>query len=139
MTTTQPFRLSNCRWSKDAERILARSCKWFPLATVEDYRRVLESDSSAGLYRLDDANGQAIGFAILKVEQFSQGAEGVILACAANAPGVDLIGLLLPTLEGLFVGVSSFRVTTARPGLIRKLSKHGWQQTHAVMRKTAPC
>ena len=129
--------LSVASWSEDAARMLSASCSKSAVSGPEDYRQLLERDPSAVLYRLDDGDGAAIGFFILRVEQFSGGSEGVILAAAARAPGVDLVELLLPAFERLLGDVSSFRVTTFRPGLIRKLKNRGWTQTHVVMRKAA--
>ena len=130
------LRLSSCAWSDEAARVLESSTKWFPLASVEDYRLLLERDPDAGLYRCDDETG-LIGFAILKVERFTGGAEGVIIAASAHKEGVHLVELLLPAIEGLFKGVTSYRVTTAREGLVWKLKNAGWLQTHVVMRKVA--
>lgn len=130
------MKLSSCTWSDEAARVLESSTKWFPLATVEDYRLLLERDCDAQLYRCDDEVG-LIGFAILKVERFTGGAEGVIIACSAKKEGVHLVELLLPAIEGLFEGVTSYRVTTAREGLVWKLKNAGWLQTHVVLRKVA--
>ena len=130
------MKLSSCAWSDEAARTLESSTKWFPLATVEDYRLLLERDPDAQLYRCDDETG-LIGFAILKIERFTQGAEGVILAASAYKEGVHLVELLLPAIEGLFAGVTSYRVTTAREGLVWKLEQAGWLRTHVVMRKVA--
>ena len=96
----------------------------------------MERDPDAGLYRCDDEEG-LVGFAILKIERFTGGAEGVIIAASAYKEGVHLVELLLPQIESLFVGVTSYRVTTAREGLVWKLQKLGWLQTHAVLRKAA--
>ena len=130
------MKLSSCAWSDEAARTLESSTKWFPLATVEDYRLLLERDRDAQLYRCDDEHG-LVGFAILKIERFTGGAEGVIIACSAYKEGVHLVELLLPAIEGLFEGVTSYRVTTAREGLVWKLKQAGWSQTHVVLRKVA--
>ena len=130
------LRLSSCKWSDEAARALESSTKWFPLATVEDYRLLLERDADAALYRCDDDDG-LVGFAILKIERFTGGAEGVIIAASAHKEGVHLVELLLPAIEGLFDGVTSYRVTTAREGLVWKLKNAGWLQTHVVLRKVA--
>ena len=65
------MRIVSCKWSDEAARILEASTQWFALATVEDYRRLIERDKDAQLYRLDDDEGNPLGFAILKVERFS--------------------------------------------------------------------
>ena len=130
------MRLSSCAWSDEAALVLESSTKWFPLATVEDYRLLLERDPDAGLYRCDDEEG-LVGFAILKIERFSAGAEGIILAASGCRKGAHLVEALLPAIEGLFEGVSSYRVTTARESLVRKLRRVGWLQTHVVLRKVA--
>lgn len=129
------LRIRRCQWSEDAASALVASTKWFPLATVDDYRLLVERDSDAGLYRLEDAQGAIHGYGIFKIERFAKGAEGVIIAVAARVPGVDLTERMLTALEGVFDGVVSYRVTTARPGLIRKLTARGYVQTHAVLRK----
>ena len=130
------MRLSSCAWSDEAAHVLESSTKWFPLATVEDYRLLLERDPDAKLYRCDDEAG-LVGFAILKIERFTGGSEGVIIACSAQKEGVHLVELLLPAIEGLFDGVTSYRVTTAREGLVWKLKNAGGLQTHVVLRKVA--
>lgn len=129
--------ISPVAWSDEAARVLKSSTKWFPLATVEDYRLLVERDADARLCCVEDEAGVLVGFVILKVERFTQGSEGVIIAAAGRLPGADLIELVLPQLERAFTGVASYRVTTARRGLIRKLQKHGWVGTHAVLRKAA--
>ena len=135
---TPEWRTERCAWSEEAAHVLAASTKWFPLATVEDYRLLLlNNPNDAALYRVS-AGGELIGFVILKIERFSGGSEGVIVAAAGSLPGGDLVDIVLPTLQNEFMGVDSYRVTTARPGLVRKLVKRGWLQTHAVLRKVAP-
>ncbi len=130
------FKITSCAWSGKAAEVLDASTKWFPLATVEDYRLLLERDPDAKLYRVDDESG-LIGFFILKIDHFTGGDEGVIIACAGYKEGVHLVELLLPEIEGLFDGVVSYRVTTAREGVVWKLKNAGWLQTHVVMRKVA--
>ena len=130
------LRISSCQWSAKAAEVLDASTKWFPLATVEDYRLLLERDPDSKLYRVDDEAG-LVGFVLLKIEHFTGGDEGVIIACAGHKENVHLIEELLPTIESLFDGVVSFRVTTAREGVVWKLKNAGWLQTHVVMRKVA--
>ena len=130
------MRLSSCEWSAKAAEVLDASTKWFPLATVEDYRLLLECDPDAKLYRCDDEDG-LVGCVLLKLEHFTGGDEGVIIACAGHRENVHLVELLLPAIEGLFEGVMSYRVTTAREGVVWKLKNAGWLQTHVVMRKVA--
>ena len=130
------LRISSCAWSEEAARILESSTKWFPLATVEDYRLLLEQDADAKLLRVSQ-DGILAGFVIVKVEHFTAGSEGVIVAAAGRMKGADLVDLVLPALENLLAGVSSYRVTTARAGLKRKLERRGWTQTHSVLRKVA--
>lgn len=128
------MRLQSCQWSEEAARVLKPSCKWFPLAGVEDYRLILENEPTARLYRCED-DGELVGFLILKIDHYTGGSEGVILAAAAKHWGVDLVKTMLPAVEGLFQGVCCYSVSTARPGLVRKLQRAGWVQTHAVLRK----
>ena len=130
------LRLSTVAWSDEAARVLESSTKWFPLATVTDYRMLVEGDPDARLYRCENDEG-LVGFVILKIERFTGGCEGVIIAAAGRAPGVDLVEQVLPQLESLFDGVKSYRVTTARAGLVKKLKRAGWLETHAVLRKVA--
>ena len=59
----------------------------------------------------------------------------LVLVASANVGGVDLTAELLPEVEAAFHGVDSIRIHTARPGLIRKLIKHGYQPTEMVMVK----
>ncbi len=105
--------------------------------TVADYRRLLVTDPvNTGLYRVEQG-GKFAGFVILRVEYFSGGAEGVILAAAGAAPGTDLTAVLLPYLETIFKGVKCYRVSTARRGLAVKLQAQGYEITHYVLRKPA--
>lgn len=128
--------ITRVSWSDEAAKVLKSSTKWFPLATVEDYRLLLERDPEAALLRVTSAD-KLVGYVILQVDRYAECSEGVIVAAAGRLPGADLVELVLPALERSFEGVVSYRLTTARRGLIRKLLRRGWLHTHAVMRKVA--
>lgn len=92
-----------------------------------------QAENGAPLFRVA-ADGEAIGYYLLRVDYLPEGAEGVIVA-AAGRPGFDLAEMCLPYIEGQFKGCKSLRVHTARPGLVRKLAGVGWRPMEFVMKK----
>lgn len=131
------IKITRTHWTEEAARVLALSIIGAPCFTVEDYRRMIEDDPMlTGLYRVSEG-GRIVGFAVLRVEMYSGGAEGVILAAAGRLPGTDLTAALLDTMEKKFAGVKGFCIATARPGLKKKLEAQGYSLTHYVLRKPA--
>lgn len=128
--------LARVAWCAEAELQLARAVRCFPACTVADYRRLVLCDRDTHLVRVDCADG-LVGFVVLRIERYSGGNEGVILAAAGRLRGIDLTLQLLPHLEKLFTGVAYFRIATARPGLVKKLRRAGYGITHFVLRKPA--
>lgn len=126
-------------WTSEAAELLSRAIFRAPCFEVEDYRRIVAEDPGAQLYRVTAAGEipELVGYVILRVLRFAGGAEGEILAAAGGLRGADLTAELLPALEDIFAGVEWHRITTARPGLKRKLERQGYTVSHWVMRKPA--
>lgn len=122
-------------WSTDVEAMLASSVRRAPCFGVEDYRAVLDQPG-AMLYQVKAA-GELVGYVILRVVHQAHGAEGEILAAAGRLAGADLTRDVLPALERMFSGVRCFRISTARPGLVKKLRAAGYELTHYTLRKAA--
>lgn len=127
-----------CAWCAEAGALLASALRGVPCFTAEDFRQELERNPDTGLYRISDQeSGRLVGYVVLRVERYQGGAEGVILAAAGELAGARLYGQVLPVLERMFHGVSSFRVDPCRAGAIRELLKAGYLPTHVTMRKPA--
>lgn len=120
-------------WCDEAAQYLSATLSGVPCFTVADYLAEVES-GTARLYRVT-CEGSLVGFVVLRVERYSGGAEGVILAASGGLAGAHLFAQVLPVLERMFVGVSSIRVDTGRPGAIRQLLRAGYVATHVVLRK----
>lgn len=89
---------------------------------------------AAALFWLE-GEGATVGAFVLRVDHPPSGAEGVIVAAAGRAPGVDLTALMLPLVEGMFKGCQRLRIHTARPGLGAKLGAMGYGLQEAVYTK----
>jgi hypothetical protein len=124
-------------WCEDAARWLASTLRGVPCFTADDYRLELERNPDACLYRVSEEGGELVGFVLLRIERYQGGAEGVLLAAAGKLGGATLYGQVLPALEGMFRGVTSFRADPCRRGAIAELLKAGYLPTHVTMRKAA--
>ena len=130
------LKIQRAEWTTEAARFLSPSLKRTPMIAITDYQNALESDPvNCGLYRITQ-NGAPVLYCIVRVEHYSHGAEGVILAAGGRSK-LDLTENCLALVEKMFHGVSGFRVTTARRGLIRKLERQGYTVTHYVLKKAA--
>ncbi len=121
-------------WCDEAAAMLARTLRGVPCFTVDDYAREIESNADCHLYRVADG-AMTVGYAVLRIERYGAGAEGVILAAAGRLEGVNLYGQLLPTFERMFHGVTSYRVDSCRSAGVLELLAAGYLPTHFVMRK----
>lgn len=117
--------------------MLASSVLRAPCYDVEDYRHLVEHEADCKLYAVR-AEGALVGYVILRIIRQSGGAEGEIVAAAGRLAGADLTRDVLPALLKMFRGVRAYRVTTARAGLVRKLLRYGWRDTHRTLRMEAP-
>lgn len=101
---------------------------------VADIRRQVEGNT-ARLFAVDIDGDQVAAF-VLRVDQFEDGPQGVIVAAAGDGGGIDLVGVLLPYVEALFgPDVVSVRVHTGRPGLAKRLARQGYRLTELVLEK----
>lgn len=127
--------IERARWNDLAAAMLAASVRRAPCFQSQDYARMLTEDpQNTILFRVVNIN-EIVGFVILRIEHFAGGSEGVILAASGRLQGVDLTADLLPHLESKFKGVRGIRISTARPGLVRKLLRQGYELTHYTLRK----
>ena len=82
------------------------------------------------------AGDRLIGAAVLRVDHLESGPEGVIVAAAGRLPGVRLLDLLAH-FEHRLPGVTAIRIHTSRPGMVRSLTRAGYEVAETVLRK--PC
>lgn len=114
-------------WGTVAAELLAQ-CFTVPGALDQVAGQVQEG--RAQLFAVDDGGG-IIGAFVLRVD----GGEGVLVAAAGKLDGADLLPLLLPQIEGRFIGCHAIRIHTARPGLVKLLGALGYSGQEIVMRK----
>ena len=116
---------SAAAWSAAAEKLLAGHESGADLSAIRD-------DVIAGRATLIEVtqSGGLVGVAVLRID----GHEGVIVSAAGRA-AVDLTAIVLPELEARFIGVDSMRIHTARPGMVKKLQRQGYQFAEVVLRK----
>ena len=120
--------MSPSEWCQEAASWLVQARKD---GCLSDWKA--QVDSGAAKLFLVHADGVVSGACVLRIDQRSDGPEGVIVAAAGNVPGVDLIATLLEKIENLFIGCVSIRAHTARPGLVRKLSRYGYEPREFVL------
>lgn len=116
-------------WDATAERWLSLALAG---ASLADLRHQVEN--GAALFHIVQAD-QVVGAFLLRVDHTPSGAEGVIVAFAADAPGLDVLALCGPSVEAMFSGVRRYRFHTARPGLVRKLLAQGYAPREFVCYK----
>lgn len=126
----QKILIEPAAWCAEAARMLEKAARPHP---VEIYREMIES--GAVLFRASGADGRALVYWLLRIDESPEGREGVIVA-AGGAAGFDLVAALLPVVEGQFSGVKSIRAHTARPGAAKKILRHpGWRVSEIILRK----
>ena len=125
---TKTIEVSPSEWCQDAEHWLTQARKD---GSLSDWKEQVKN-GVARLF-LGRCGDEVIGAFVLRIDQRSNGPEGVIVAAAGNMPGVDLVATLLERVERLFVNCVSVRLHTARPGLVRKLSRYGYEPREFVI------
>lgn len=116
-------------WGADAERLLPAALAGASLADLRD-----QVEAGARLFHVCAGDAVVCAF-VLRVDQVKDGSEGVIVAMAGALDGVDLVDTCLPVIEGLFCGVRRYRFHTARPGLARKMARHGYAAREIISYK----
>lgn len=124
-------------WCDQAAAMLAGSIRGAPCYTIEDMRAEIAL-GGAKLYSVTSDSGELVGFAVLRVEHYQGGAEGVIVAGAGKIAGGNLYSHIVPALERLFTGVKTIRVESCRRAATEVLLELGYLPTHAIFRKAAP-
>lgn len=99
-------------------------------ASQADVRAQVDS-GAARLFLLCE-HGTPCGAFVLRIDQTGTGPQGVIVAAAGHRPGLDLIAAVLPTIEGMFLDVTSIRFHTRNPALARRLAAQGYAPTEIV-------
>lgn len=81
-------------------------------------------------------DGASVGYYALRINRYSGGSEGVIVAAVGGADGVDLTATVLPIIEKHQLrDCNAVKIETARRVLAGKLLAQGYKG-HWVMRKT---
>lgn len=109
-------------------------------------RAAQRGDHTGGALSIEDvcagsvtwAVENAAGNVVMAYAMRAAGGACWITAAGGDAPGVDLVRSVLPVMErqARAMGCSQMAVTTRRGGLVRKLTKHGFEQTAVTLRKT---
>jgi hypothetical protein len=116
-------------WCADSETWLNFARQHASLADLQE-----QVEQGAALFHVF-CDARLVGAFILRIDESASGSEGVIVAGAGRLPGFDFIVDLVPHIEKLFRNVNSIRIHTARPGLIKKLAKAGYEASEMVLRK----
>jgi len=117
-------------WSPDAAEMLQAA---IPFGVPEDLRRQIENEG-ARLFEVI-AEGQRVAFYMLRVDRDSRGNVGVIVAGAGSMAGFDLVVNIVPQIERQFINCHSVQFHTARPGLVKKMTRQGYGAVEMVLRK----
>lgn len=125
MESRETLTITAVAWSQAAAECLAA------VGNASNYRKQVEQ--GAALFEVREGAALA-GYYLLRVDQTEEGPEGVLVAGVGRA-GADLTANLFPIIEKQFIGCVSMRVHTARPGLIRKLSRRAYEPVEFVLRK----
>lgn len=124
------MKLAPAQWG---ETFAAQIAQAVQAATVPELeRQVRDGVAQAWGVTVGDRLACAL---VLRVDHTAAGSEGVIVAAAGGEPGVDLTRDVLPAVEQLFSGVRAIRIHTARPGLMKKLARQGYQGAEVVLTK----
>jgi hypothetical protein len=123
---SQALTLVQGAWGEDAAHWLAQA---LASATLADLH--MQWEQGASLFRILSAE-QLVGAFLLRVDQTSQGPQGVIVAAAAEMAGVDMIASCMPAIEGMFKGVRSIRYHTQKPALARKMARIGYRAQELI-------
>lgn len=101
--------------------------------TLDDMKA--RTDDGAKLFALKDETGATVGAFLLQVDQFAEHDEGVIVAAGGNVPGVDLMRVMVPAIESMFVGCKTVRTHTEKPAVARKYARLGYRVAELVLVK----
>lgn len=118
------------QWNNYAAALLSQAEAPESLAAVA----CMVHGGAAFLFHVEDRDGHLLGAYVLRLDRGPAGPEGVIMSAAGRAD-FDLVAVMLPHVERQFSGVALIRFHTARPGLIRKAARQGWQAQEIIMTK----
>jgi hypothetical protein len=117
-------------WCAEADRLIGQAAQH---ATPDDISQQVER-GGARLFYVKQGAAIVAAF-VLRVDQTAHGPEGVIVAAAGKAQGIDLTATCMPVIESLFVDCVSIRYHTASPALARKLASFGYVPREIVCMK----
>jgi hypothetical protein len=129
----------------EAQALTVCAVPW-SLEAVTALRQAEKRDTSGGTEAVEDwlhcrlyevrCGAEVVARFALETVPRSRGVEGVIVAAAGGLPGADLVADVLPLIECEFPQeVTTMRVHTVRPGLVKKMKRQGWQVAAYVLRK----
>ncbi len=111
-----------------------------PIMAADWYEREV-TEGRLHLMRYSDGEGRPVAHVAWWIDPNSAtpegGAEFVIAGAVSALPSIDLVGALLPGLEGMAraMGCVSIRFHTIRDGLVKKVENMGWERSEIVMRR----
>lgn len=113
-------------WEQWHDEQLSRAITW-PSHTIEPLKTMFLEGAAllVDLY----LSGERKGCMLLTVE----GKEGVLLA-GAGCGGIELYSFGVESAKTILINCTSFRTTTARPGLVKILRKHGFLPVETTLR-----
>lgn len=117
------------QWCDEAEALLkqaAHNCSVLDLKMQYDY--------GAQLFKLS-ANGELVGYYLLRIDHLSEWSEAVFVAGAGNHPTLDVTTAAVLVVEKQIHGCRFLRIHTARAGLAKKIAKVGYKPLEMVLMK----
>lgn len=102
-------------------------------ATLNDIKEQVKN----GAYLFNVLNNDVVVCSfVLRVDNFSDRSEGVIVAAGGDCENVDLTMSVVPVIEKMFTNCKTIRCHTARAGLAKKMGHMGYSVQEIVLIKT---
>lgn len=133
MMRALPRRLEVRPIGNDAAAVaLAPAMRHNPFGGIESMADVLHG---AQCFELSDQGDPFMTYGLRVIER-ARGVEVVIAAAAGRLPGVDLTSTALAVIEEQTQHYDVLSIVTARPGLVKKLLRHGFHAVALVLAKS---
>ena len=122
--------IERAKWSPVSEKNISLA---LGTATLNDIKEQVKN----GAYLFNVFNNDVVVCSfVLRVDNFSDRSEGVIVAAGGDCENIDLTMSVVPVIEKMFINCKTIRCHTARAGLTKKMERMGYSVQEIVLTKT---
>ncbi|MBC7367166.1 MAG: hypothetical protein H7343_10220 [Undibacterium sp.] len=128
------------RMGSEFDAATAAAARFIPHDEPGDFVEFLRGKvvrGEASVCDIETASG-VVGFGVYSVSKFGTARELLVIAAIGSRDKTDITAEVMPELETLARAndCASIRFHTMRPGLVKKVTAHGYRVAEMILRKT---